>query len=68
MGRFSVIYVQSPIAWHNAGPHTIWGRLAFKLGREPTDAEARAEVERILADARDNKVGRAARAVKRTAK
>lgn len=56
------------VTLHNAGPHTIWGRLAFKLGREPTDAEARAEVERILADARDNKVGRTARAEKRTVK
>jgi hypothetical protein len=33
---------------HNAGPHTIWGRLAAKLGREPTNEEARAEVLRIL--------------------
>ena len=34
--------------WHNAGTHTIWGRLAEKLGREPTHAEAKAEVLRIL--------------------
>lgn len=34
--------------WHNAGPHTIWGRLAEKLGREPTHAEAKAEVRRIM--------------------
>lgn len=40
------------ITWHNAGPHTIWAKLAAKLGREPTNAEARAEVERILREAR----------------
>jgi len=34
--------------WHNAGPHTIWGRLAANLGREPTDEEAKQEVLRIL--------------------
>lgn len=36
------------VTWHNAGPHTIWGRLAARLGREPTNAEAKAEVLRIL--------------------
>lgn len=34
--------------WHNAGPHTIWGKLAERLGREPTNAEACAEVKRIM--------------------
>jgi len=29
---------------------TIWEALAQKLGREPTNAEARAEVKRILAE------------------
>lgn len=38
--------------WHNAGPNTIWAKLAARLGREPTNAEARAEVERILRQAR----------------
>jgi hypothetical protein len=38
--------------WHNAGPHTIWGKLAAKLGRKPTKAEAEAEVRRILDEAR----------------
>lgn len=38
--------------WHNANPDTIWARLAAKLGRTPTDAEAIAEVRRVLADAR----------------
>ncbi len=36
------------ITWHNAGPHTIWGKLAKRLGREPTDAEAIEGVKRIL--------------------
>jgi len=39
------------ITWHNAGPHTIWSKLAARLGREPTNAEARDEVLRILKDA-----------------
>ena len=34
--------------WHNAGPHTIWAKLAARLGREPTNEEARQEVFRIL--------------------
>lgn len=33
---------------HNAGPHTIWAKLAAKLGREPTTTEAAAEVRRII--------------------
>lgn len=36
------------ISWHNSNPNTIWNKLAAKLGREPTDAEATAEVKRIL--------------------
>jgi hypothetical protein len=39
------------VTWHSAGPHTILGKLAERLGREPTDAEARQEVERILQEA-----------------
>lgn len=33
----------------NDNPDTIFNRLAERLGREPTDAEATAEVRRILA-------------------
>lgn len=40
--------VEITITWHNAGPHTIWGKLAARLGREPTNAEATEEVKRIL--------------------
>lgn len=32
----------------NDNPATIWSRLAARIGREPTSAEARAEVLRIL--------------------
>jgi len=34
----------------NDNPDTIWNRLAARLGREPTDAEARDEVRAILND------------------
>ena len=37
--------------WRNDNPQTIWNRLADRLGRQPTDAEATAEVRRILASA-----------------
>jgi hypothetical protein len=30
---------------------TIWDKLALKLGRQPTHAEAKAEVKRILEEA-----------------
>lgn len=36
------------ISWHNSNPDTIWNRLAAKLGREPTNEEAKAEVKAIL--------------------
>ena len=35
------------VTWQNANPNTIWGKLAAKLGREPTDAEVRADMQRI---------------------
>jgi DNA-directed RNA polymerase specialized sigma subunit len=34
--------------WHNAGPHTVWGKLAQRLGREPTNEEVQQEMRRIL--------------------
>jgi hypothetical protein len=37
--------------WTNNNPNTIWNRLAAKLGREPTNAEAEAEVKRIMTEA-----------------
>jgi hypothetical protein len=44
--------IQVAVTWHNANPNTIWNRLAAKLGREPTAAEAKAEVRRILEESR----------------
>ena len=38
------------VQWHNAGPHTIWAKLAERLGREPTDKEAATEIKRILSE------------------
>jgi hypothetical protein len=46
------------VTWHNANPNTIWGKLAARLGREPTNAEAKAEVLRILRDARTQQAAR----------
>jgi len=39
----------------NDNPDTIFNRLAARLGREPTDAEARDEVLRILDEARQER-------------
>ena len=39
--------MQVTITFQNANPNTIWGKLAAKLGREPTDAEVRADMQRI---------------------
>lgn len=37
------------VAWRpSKNPNTIWNRLTERLGREPTNAEATAEVKRIL--------------------
>ena len=41
--------------WHNAGPHTISAKLAERLGRAPTHAEEREEVNRILREAREER-------------
>lgn len=40
--------IQIFIKFYNANPNTIWNVLARKLGREPTNAEAKAEVQRIF--------------------
>lgn len=44
--------IRVTVTFTNTNPDTIWNRLAVKLGRTPTDAEAIAEVQRILAEAR----------------
>lgn len=42
--------MKTVITWHNANPDTIWNKLARRLGREPTNEEAKQEVLRILRD------------------
>ena len=49
--------VKVTTTWHNAGPHTIWGRLAARLGREPTNEEAAAEMLRIMDESRTQRSG-----------
>ena len=39
------------ITWQNNNPNTVWNKLAARLGREPTNAEAATEVRRILSEA-----------------
>lgn len=41
------------VTWRNDNPDTVWNKLARKLGREPTNAEATEEVKRILREARE---------------
>lgn len=43
--------MQIRTTWTNNNPDTIWNKLAARLGREPTNAEATAEVKRILTEA-----------------
>lgn len=38
------------VSFRNDNPNTIWNKLAARLGREPTNAEATAEVKRILSE------------------
>jgi ketopantoate reductase len=44
--------VKVTVTWTNNNPDTIWNKLATKLGREPTTAEAEAEVKRILKESK----------------
>lgn len=44
--------MQVRTTWTNKNPNTIYNRLAARLGREPTDAEVRAELNRIMTEAR----------------
>jgi len=37
---------------------TIWNALARKLGRQPTNAEAKAEIKRILQEALVERAGK----------
>jgi hypothetical protein len=40
------------VIWH-AAPGSIWAKLAERIGREPSNAEAAAEVRRILRESAD---------------
>ena len=42
--------MQVTITFTNKNPNTIWNKLAARLGREPTNAEAREEMNRILSE------------------
>ena len=42
--------VRVTITFTNNNPDTIWNRLAARLGRQPTNDEAIAEVERLLTE------------------
>lgn len=42
--------IQVRVTFTNPNPNTIWNWLAARLGREPTNAEATAEVKRILSN------------------
>ena len=44
--------IQVNITFTNKNPNTIWNKLAAKLGREPTNEEAKQEVIRIMRVAR----------------
>lgn len=47
------------VTWNPSGnPETIWNKLAAKLGRQPTNEEAIAEVRRILAEGRSERASR----------
>jgi hypothetical protein len=43
--------MKTTVSFTNRNPNTIWNKLAAKLGREPTHAEACAEVARIKQEA-----------------
>lgn len=38
------------ITFINHNPDTVWNKLAQKLGRQPTNAEAKAELDRIFTE------------------
>lgn len=49
-GREEIAHMEIRITFTNGNPNTIWNKLAAKLGRQPTNAEATAEVRRILTE------------------
>ena len=56
LGRLDATLANMPpllvrIEWSNQNQMTVWNKLATRLGRQPTNAEATAEVKRILGEA-----------------
>jgi hypothetical protein len=47
--------IQITVTARNDNPGTIWNVLAARLGREPSEDEARDEVLRILEEARQDR-------------
>lgn len=47
-----IVMLRVSISWRNDDPSTIYNVLKRKLGREPTNAELKAEVLRILREAK----------------
>lgn len=58
--------MKTTITFVNDNPNTIWNRLAAKLGRQPTNDEAKAEVKRILSEPEVPSDGRLPHAVRRS--
>lgn len=50
--------MRTTITFDNPNATTIWNKLAAKLGREPTHAEAAADVRRILDESLIERAGR----------
>jgi hypothetical protein len=44
------------VSFHNDNSETIWNKLAKKLGRDPTSDECKAEVFRILDEAKAERI------------
>ena len=42
--------MQVTTRWTNDNSNTVWNVLARRLGRQPTNAEAAAEVRRIMSE------------------
>ena len=45
-------------SWHNSNPDTIYNKLATKLGRQPTNQEVKAELNRIISEVQIDMAGK----------
>lgn len=50
--------MQTSVTFTNKKSDTIWNKLAARLGREPSDAEAKEEVRRLLREVAADRQGR----------